>query len=150
MSIATDDHVLHMERLIAAPPERVFQYWTEPELFMRWFGPEGYDIPQYDGDLRPGGRWRTTMRSPEGKVMRVSGVYRAIDPPRRLVFTWAWDGDTGPGHETEVTVLFEPTPGGTRLRLTHQTFESKDSRDNHRFGWTSTLNKLEKLSRAVA
>lgn len=95
-----NDSVLEMERLIPAPPERVFEYWTEPELVAKWFGPGDFDVPSSQLDLRPGGKWRTTIRSPEGKLRSVSGVYSAIEPPRRLVFTWAWDDDDGVrGHE---------------------------------------------------
>ena len=69
-----NDRVLEIERLIPAPPERVFEYWTEPELLARWFGPEGFDIPANTHDVRPGGKWRTTMRSPDGKLRTVSGI----------------------------------------------------------------------------
>ena len=141
--VATEDRVLRLERLIAAPPERVFELWTEPELIAQWFGPDGYEIPSYALDVRPGGKWRTTMRSPEGKLHTVSGVYRVIEKPRRLVFTWAWDQDDGSrGHETEVTVTFEPTPGGTRLKLSQQTFQSREVRDNHGKGWSSSFDCL--------
>ena len=147
-TVVQEDTVLRLERLIAAPPERVFELWTEPELFTKWFGPEGYDIPNHRCDLRPGGAWHSTMRTPDGKTMGVGGVYRAIEPPRRLVFTWAWDQADGTrGHETEVTVTLDPTPGGTRLRLVHQTFETRDGRDSHNKGWTSTLSKLERFAR---
>ena len=84
-----NDNVLVLERLIPAPPERVFEYWTEPELVAKWFGPGDFDVPSSDLDLRPGGKWRTTIRSPEGELRTVSGVYNTIDPPHRLVFTWA-------------------------------------------------------------
>jgi uncharacterized protein YndB with AHSA1/START domain len=138
-----EDRVLHLERLIAAPPERLFELWTDPELLARWFGPDGYDIPSYALDVRPGGKWRTTMRSPEGKLHTVSGVYRVIDKPRRLIFTWAWDQDDGSrGHETEVTVTFEPAPGGTRLRLMQQAFQDREARDSHGKGWSSSFDCL--------
>ena len=141
-----NDNVLEMERLIPAPPERVFEYWTEPELVAKWFGPGEFDVPSSDLDLRPGGKWRTTIRSPEGKLRTVSGVYSTIEPPRRLVFTWAWDDDNGVrGHETQVTVTLEPTPGGTRLRLVQQDFQSREARDLHNGGWGSSLNKLQRL-----
>ena len=95
-----NDNVLEMERLIPAPPERLFEYWTEPELVAKWFGPGDFDVSNSQLDLRPGGKWRTTIWSPEGKLRTVSGVYSAIDPPRLLVFTWAWDDDDGVrGHE---------------------------------------------------
>jgi uncharacterized protein YndB with AHSA1/START domain len=142
-----NDRVLEIERLIPVPPERVFEYWTEPELFARWFGPEGCDVPTWNLDVRPGGKWRTTIRSPEGKLRTVSGVYNLIDRPRRLVFTWGWDDDDGVrGHETEVTVTLEPTPGGTRLKLVQQLFQTSEARNQHNGGWTSSFNKLHKLA----
>ena len=142
-----NDNVLEMERLIPAPPERVFEYWTEPELVAKWFGPGDFDVPSSDLDLRPGGKWRTTIRSPEGKLRTVSGVYNTIEPPRRLVFTWAWDDDDGVrGHETQVTVTLEPTPGGTRLRLVQEDFQNREVRDRHNGGWTSSLSKLQRLA----
>jgi uncharacterized protein YndB with AHSA1/START domain len=139
----SEDQVLRLERLIAASPERVFDLWTDPDLLVKWWGPEGFDVPAHALDVRPGGQWRTTMRSPEGKLHRVSGIYRTIDKPRRLVFTWAWDQDDGSrGHETEVTVTFESAPGGTRLKLVQQMFQDKTARDNHSKGWTSSFNCL--------
>ena len=142
-----NDNVLVLERLIPAPPERVFEYWTEPELVAKWFGPGDFDVPSSDLDLRPGGKWRTTIRSPEGELRTVSGVYNTIDPPHRLVFTWAWDSDDGVrGHETQVTVTLEPTQGGTRLRLVQEDFQNREVRDRHNGGWTSSLSKLQRLA----
>jgi uncharacterized protein YndB with AHSA1/START domain len=143
----SDEDALRLERLIAAPPERVFALWTEPDLLVKWWGPEGFDIPAHALDVRKGGTWRTTMRSPEGKHHTVSGVYRIIDPPKRLVFTWGWDDEQGRrGHETEVTVTFHAAPGGTRLVLQQQAFESKESRDQHRHGWESSFDCLEQVA----
>jgi uncharacterized protein YndB with AHSA1/START domain len=142
-----NDRELRLERLIAAPPERVFELWSEPELLVRWWGPEGFDVPAHAIDVRPGGHWRTTLRSPDGSRLNVSGVYRAIVPPRRLVFTWGWEDDKGTrGHETEVTVTFEPAPGGTRLVLLQQIFEDKATRDRHGTGWSSSFDCLAKLA----
>jgi uncharacterized protein YndB with AHSA1/START domain len=143
----SDDDVLRLERLIAAPPERVFALWTEPDLLVKWWGPEGFDVPVHSLDVRNGGRWRTTMRSPEGKLHTVSGVYRVIEPPRRLVFTWGWDDEQGRrGHETEVTVTFESAPGGTRLVLQQQAFQNKESRAQHSHGWESSFDCLERVA----
>ena len=142
------DTELYLERLIAAPPERVFTLWTDPALLVKWWGPEGYDIPTHALDIRPGGVWRTTIRSPEGKLQTVSGVYRLIEPPRRLVFTWAWEDEKGArGHETEVAVSFAPAPGGTKLTLVQKEFATAESRAQHERGWRSTFNCLEELAR---
>ena len=136
----TDDKVLRMERVIAATPERLFELWTDPEELAKWWGPEGFTTPTYAMDVRPGGRWHTTMRRPDGSEHVVSGIYRAIEPPRRLVFTWGWDDDAGMrGHETEVTVTFKPAPGGTRMTLLQQTFVDADSRNRHQHGWGSSF-----------
>jgi len=142
-----DDQVLRIERLIPASPERLFELWSEPSELVKWWGPDGFDVPASALDVRPGGHWRTTMRSPQGDLHTVSGVYRTIDKPRRLVFTWGWDDDTGlRGHETEVTVTFEPAPGGTRMVLLQQAFENKDQRDRHNQGWSSSFDCLARVA----
>jgi len=87
------------------------------------------------------------MRSAEGKNHTVSGIYRALEPPRRLVFTWAWEDDTDVrGHETEITVTFEPTPGGTRMVLVQEGFADADSRGRHEHGWGSSFVCLEQVA----
>jgi uncharacterized protein YndB with AHSA1/START domain len=140
----SDEQELHIERLIAAPPAKVYSLWVEPDRLVKWWGPEGYDIPEHSLDIRSGGAWRTVMRSPDGSRHTVSGAYRELVPEKRLVFTWGWEDDNGKrGHETEVTVTFEAAPGGTRLVLRQRPFEDKDSRDRHRKGWESSLNCLE-------
>ncbi len=138
---------LRLERLIPVPPERLFALWTEPDELVKWWGPEGAYIPAHAIDPRPGGSWRTTMRTADGKHHTVSGRYHAIEPPRRLVFSWAWEDEHGArGHETEVTVTFTPAPGGTKLVLLQKEFESKESRDRHAHGWESTFNCLARFA----
>lgn len=130
-------------RTLAAPRALVFRAWTDPSLLVRWWGPEGFTIPECRIDVRAGGAWRTCMRSPDGNDYKVRGVYREIVEPERLVFTWAWEDEKGdPGHETLVTVTFAERDGKTQLRLAHRVFESKKSRDAHRQGWASTLDCL--------
>jgi uncharacterized protein YndB with AHSA1/START domain len=140
------DTELRVERLIPAPPERVFALWTEPEQLVKWWGPEGYQVPAIAMDVRPGGSWRTTMIGTDGVTRTVSGVYRAIEPPRRLVMTWGWlDDKGGRGHETEITVTFAPAPGGTKLVLLQKEFATKSERDGHNVGWSSSFDKLARI-----
>lgn len=141
-----EDDVLEIERLIKAAPDKVFDAWTRPDLLLKWWGPDGFHIPEHAIDVAEGGAWRTVMQSPEGTRHIVGGVYRAIERPTRLEFTWAWEQDDGkPGHETVVTVTFEAADGGTRMRLVQKPFESRDSRDSHNGGWSSSLDCLERL-----
>ncbi|HSA81589.1 MAG TPA: SRPBCC domain-containing protein [Geminicoccaceae bacterium] len=134
---------LHLSRTLRAPREQVFRAWTDPQQLIRWWGPEGFTVPACAIDARPGGAWRTTMRSPEGEDHIVSGVYREVLPPARLVFTWGWETEGPRGHETVVTIELCEAAGGTRLELTHEVFESETSRDQHRQGWSSCLDCLE-------
>ena len=138
-----DTLILNLSRSFAAPRERVFRAFTSPAQLARWWGPKGFTVPACTLDVRAGGAWRTVMRSPEGKDHIVSGVYREILPPERLVFTWAWEKDGARGHETLVTIKLFETPGGTRLELRHERFETEESRDAHRDGWSSCLDSLE-------
>jgi uncharacterized protein YndB with AHSA1/START domain len=149
MNVAVaDDRVLKLERRFKAKPERVFAAWTVPEQIAQWFGPEGVTIPSYKIDARAGGAWTVTMRDPKGSDMTVSGVYRAIEPPKLVVFTWAWLNEGKRGHETEVTVELKPERGGTLLRLTQRTFETGKSRDMHTMGWSSSFENLARLVEA--
>ena len=138
-------HVVHLERRLKARPEDVFDAWTKPEILARWWGPEGMHLGKHHLDLCEGGHWRTAMVNDETGAEHIAvGIYKVIDPPSRLVISWAWEEDGVPGPETEVSVLIEPDAQGSRLTLLHRTFETAEARDNHEGGWTSSLNCLER------
>jgi len=140
-----NDRVLIIERAFAAPRDLVFKMWTVREHVSLWLAPRGFTITQSDADVRPGGAWRSCMRSPEGVDHCVGGVYRDVVENERLVFTHAWDGDKGkPGHETVVTLTLEDYGGDTKVRLRQEVFDSVETRDGHRDGWTESLDKLGK------
>jgi uncharacterized protein YndB with AHSA1/START domain len=134
---------LRLERLIASPPEVLFALWTEPDHLLKWWGPEECETLVHTLDLRAGGHWRIVLRRPNDSALAISGVYRVVEPPRRLVFTWAWEDERGTrGHETEVAVHFEAAPGGTRLILRHGHFENRQRRDGHDAGWSASFDRL--------
>jgi uncharacterized protein YndB with AHSA1/START domain len=139
------DRTLRIERVIRAPVEEVFDAFVIPERLASWWGPEGCTIPEYSMDVRPGGQWRTVMNLPDGHRPVVSGVYHTIEKNKRLVFTWAWDQEDGSrGHETEITLTFEPHGEHTKLTLVQAVFLTTEHRDRHRMGWQSSFNSLEK------
>jgi uncharacterized protein YndB with AHSA1/START domain len=76
-----DALVLRLSRSFAAPRERVFRAFTAPTQLAKWWGPKGFTVPACTMDVRAGGAWHTVMRSPEGKVHILSGVYRELIPP---------------------------------------------------------------------
>ena len=83
----TEQQGLVIERIFDAPRELVWRAWTEPEHFMRWYGPQGMTLPSCEIDFRVGGRHLFGMRSPDGQEYWSSGVYREIVPLERFVFT---------------------------------------------------------------
>ncbi len=132
---------LRVERHFRAPPERVFRAWTAAEELRRWSDPDPRDA-EAEVDLRVGGRYRIAMARADGTVHRVTGVYREIDPPRRLVYTWRWESMPG-SPETVVTVDFRARPdGGTDLVLVHEGLPSDDARARHAHGWGASIDKL--------
>ncbi len=143
ISIATQ-HDLIITRVFKAPPALVFAAWTEPAQLARWSGPAGFTTPHHEMDLRPGGRYRACLRSPEGVDHWVQGVYREVEPPHRLVMTHAWEDEGGqPGPETLVIVTFaEEGPDQTRMHFRQTGFTSRSSRDGHEGGWSSSFDKL--------
>lgn len=135
---------LKITRVIAADPETVFDAWTQPEHIKKWSAPEGMDIPVSDVDLTVGGRFHLQMRNAEGGTHNARGIYREIDRPGRLVYSWAWDEHPDHG-ESLITVEFRAVDGGTEVTMVHSGLPDEKSVTDHRGGWTSCLNRLEGL-----
>jgi uncharacterized protein YndB with AHSA1/START domain len=140
MNAATEDTALEITRLFAATPERVFNAWLNREEWQAWIGPEGIncDIPLLEPCV--GGRYRIIMRLSDGQVIPVAGVFKAIDAPRSLVFTWGWEGDSS--RNSLITITLRAKGGETELTLRQEGLGSVTNRDDHEKGWNSTLNKL--------
>ena len=145
-SAATEvsDRELVITRVFDAPRKLVFQAWSDPQHLARWWGPNGYTLPVCKMDFRPGGAYRYCMRSPEGTDHWIQGVYREIVEPERIVLTGSWtDADGNPTRPaTTTTITFDELDGKTRLTLHTGIFESVTERDDHRGGWTASLERL--------
>jgi uncharacterized protein YndB with AHSA1/START domain len=139
------DRTLVITRVLDAPPSLVFKAWTEPEHVRHWWGPKGFKTTHRNLDVRPGGKWRVCMRSPEGVDYWAQGVYREVVEPERLAFTWAWEKPEGtPGRETLVTVNFARHGAGTMLTFRQAEFETVKDRDEHEGGWSESFDRLAK------
>jgi uncharacterized protein YndB with AHSA1/START domain len=135
---------VQLRRTFETPPERLFAAWTTPEELRRWHAPGPLSCVLAEVDLRVGGRYRIHMRAPEGKEHHVSGVYRVVEPGRKLVYTWKWETATTNNEQADtlVTVEFVPKGTGTELVLTHEGFASEEARRNHEQGWTGIMEKV--------
>jgi uncharacterized protein YndB with AHSA1/START domain len=140
--------VLRVSRRIAAPREKVFDAWTNPEVVRRWWGTEQHENAGVEVDAREGGRYRLSMRDTgSNEVHTVVGEYTEVRRPERIVFTWRWEGDPGPpigNEETRVEVEFVEDGDGTEVVLTHSGFGSAESRGMHEHGWAAVLANLER------
>lgn len=139
---------LTLKRRLAAPPELVFSAWTEPERIARWFGPDNGPVVRAETDLRVGGRYVMVFHTADGEEHHVSGVYREVVANERISFTWAWRST--PERESLVTVSIKADGDGSLLTLHHEQFFDEAARDRHQFGWTGSLDKLERFLAAPA
>ena len=140
----TAETSVQLRRTFAAPREKVFRAWTDPEELKRWWGPEGYATPSAQADLRVGGTYRLGMQKlPAGDIFYLAGTYREVRPPERLVYTWRWEAEPELG-ESLVTVEFRDLGQSTEVVVTHEFLLAGKVRDDHQRGWTGCLDRLAK------
>ncbi len=128
--------MLEIERLFEAPRALLFRLWSAPEHITRWWGPQGLYLSHCEMEFREGGHWRFCMMPESGTGHWIHGVYREIRSPERLSFTYINERD---GHEMLVTLDFVERGDKTLLKFRQARFISVAERDDHNFGWTSTL-----------
>jgi uncharacterized protein YndB with AHSA1/START domain len=122
------DREIAMTRVFDAPRALVFEALTKPELLKRWFGdPRGWALAVCEIDLRVGGAYRYVWRGERGE-MGLSGIYKEITPPERIVATEAFDQGWYPGNNAVVTQTLSEHGGRTTLTL-RVMYESKEARD---------------------
>jgi uncharacterized protein YndB with AHSA1/START domain len=131
-TVATDG-VIEREIRIAARPETVFAFWTDPAKMARWMGRDVRLDPRPGGDLRIDYNGSDIAR----------GSYVAVEPPSRIVLTWGWDapGDPTPPGASTVEVDFVPDGDGTIVRLRHTGLVA-EAVDGHAAGWDQFLPAL--------
>jgi uncharacterized protein YndB with AHSA1/START domain len=134
---------LHLEKPLPLPPERVFDAFVTAERFRSWWGPAGFTVQDLRLEVREGEDYRIAMKPPEGDVFHIRGTFVAVDAPRRLAFTFAYEEPDPDDREALVTLNFQPEGPGTRLVLDHGPFETEPRLELHRVGWTETLARLE-------
>ena len=138
---------LRLTRVFAAPRRLVFQLWTDPKHVAPWWGPHGFTNPVCQLDSRSGGAIRIDMRGPDGTVYPITGQYRDIVEPERLVFTSAaLDAADQPLFELLTTVTFTEQGGETTLALEAHVVEATAAADPYlagmAAGWTQSLERL--------
>ncbi len=125
---ALSDREIRMTRTFDAPRDLVFDAFTKPDLIKRWmYGPEGWSLPVCEVELKAGGKMRYVWKHKDGTSMGMSGTFREIKRPSRIVHNETFDEDWT-GGETLVTTLFTETGGQTLVEQT-VLYSSQAARD---------------------
>lgn len=142
-SETTQKPALSLTRVFPARPEQVWKAWTDPQGLKRWFGPDEGEVVVAQTDVRVGGRFHIVFYTLDGEEHDVSGTYREVHRPHKLVFTWAWRST--PERESLVTLTFRASGDNTEFNMLHEQFFDAAARDRHEYGWTGALSKLDRF-----
>lgn len=146
---------LVLEREIDVPPALVWKVWTQPEHLKHWFVPKPWSVTDCEIDLRPGGIFRTTMRSPEGQEFPNLGCYLEIVPQQRLVFTDALLPGFRPSEKPFFTAILSLTPQGSGTRYTaiaiHRDEAGRKQHEEMGFehGWGTVVTQMVDYIKAM-
>ena len=126
---------LVVTRTFDAPPRIVFEAWTRPELFMRWWAPRSAGVPilSCEMDVRPGGGYRISFGRDAANAMTFFGQYLEVVPSSRLV--WTNEEDDG----APVTTLTLEDAGGRTLLTLHELYPTKEALDEAMAGMADSM-----------
>ena len=139
---------LVLERVVDVPRELVWAAWTRPEHLRKWFTPAPWTVADCEIDLRPGGIFRTVMRSPEGKEFPNIGCYLEVVPNERLVWTDALLPGYRPAENPFMTAIITLESQGKGTRYTavaiHRDDAGRKKHEDMGFyqGWGKALDQL--------
>ena len=143
MSVETVS-ALRMTRVIRADRQAVWDAWTKPEHMQHWSCPAPGGVKSIVSDFVVGGNFDLVMEV-DGQGHHAFGVYKEIDEPNRLVYTWDWKEAENAMGETLVTVEFNLVEGGTEVVLVHGGFPAIEAKQGHEEGWSACLGHFEAL-----
>ena len=141
MSVLT----LALRRVLRAPRPVVYEIFCDPAELAKWWGPKGFTTPCLEFGPRVGGSYRIEMQPLEGPAFFLTGEFREIEPPARLVFTFVWEDPDPDDVETLVALAFRDLGDVTEVALTQGLFQTEARRALHRDGWTDSFDRLERL-----
>jgi len=148
---SVSDRELVLERIIDAPPEKLFRAWTEPDLLIQWFTPRPWTVSTAELDVRPGGKNLVVMRSPEGQEFPNRGVYLEVANTRRLVWTDAYVDAWTPSEKPfmTATITFDAEGKGTKYtaRVLHWSVADREAHEKMGFhqGWSLATDQSAAL-----
>jgi uncharacterized protein YndB with AHSA1/START domain len=145
--MSPEETVVEVRKRLAAAPARVFGAFADPELVSRWLTPAPeIRLSVLQLDFRVGGAYRLAYTVPDGQTMIVNGIYRTIEPPRTIVFSWNIEPpDEHAGLQSEVTVTIAPDGEGSELCIRHTKLTQPGAASRHAQGWRGALDQFAAL-----
>lgn len=159
---ASQSPLIKIIRTFAAPVERLWSAWSEPELVKQWWGPVGYSCPEAKIDFRIGGKCILAMKGPDNEVLWSVGIYEQLVPFKKMISTDNFSDENGKiisardaGMPAEwktswngsayTTIDFEATDRNeTKMTFNHEGLP-KEMYDECTEGWNGSFDKLQKL-----
>lgn len=136
----TDEYAVTVRREIAAPAEEIFDAWLDADSLGTWLRPGGIRETRAETDPREGGAFRIVMVDDRSEIVH-AGMYREIDRPRRLAFTWS--SPATKFRDSIVTVTFEPSANGTVVEIHQVGLPDEEAQRSHHGGWSDALRVLD-------
>ncbi|MBU0800881.1 MAG: SRPBCC family protein [Alphaproteobacteria bacterium] len=150
---------LQLQRIVPVPRALVWKAWTDPEHIKKWFCPRPWMTTECEMDLRPGGKFYTAMKGPNGEYHANTGCFLEVFPLQRLTFTSALETGFRPlaripnekGDCTDLSftafVDFEDAPGGGTKYTATAAHNDEAGRKTHAEmgfdqGWGTALDQL--------
>jgi uncharacterized protein YndB with AHSA1/START domain len=146
--IERDQLAFSMSRTFDAPRELVWRVTIDPQLVPEWWGPRGYTTIVDKMDFRVGGAWRYVQTDEQGNEHAFNGVYKEIQAPERLVYTFEYEPFAG--HVSVDTITLQELADGKTLLTARTTFDTIEDLDGMiqsgmEGGATETWDRLEEL-----
>ncbi|WP_247003415.1 SRPBCC domain-containing protein [Halosolutus gelatinilyticus] len=150
---ANSDRSVTVNRVIEAPPDRVYDAFLDPDDLAAWLPPTGFRAEVHELEPEEGGTFRMTFTGEteefESYSQSFHGTYLELSPGERIVYTDEFETDDPEmAGEMTVTVTFEAVPGGTEVTVVQEDIPEAISGDDANEGWTDSLGNLARLVEA--
>jgi uncharacterized protein YndB with AHSA1/START domain len=139
-------NTVHLHRVIATSPEKVYRAFIEPDAIASWLPPFGFLCTVHELDARVGGKHRMSFRNfTTGGGHSFGGEYLELVPGERLVYTDRFDDTNLPG-EMRITVTLKAVSCGTEMTVEQAGVPDMIPLESCYLGWQDSLFKLAKLA----